>query len=440
MTLVAQPVWSKDVKVGTKYLTYGGLMLSGAFALVFGAWAAYAPLAAAAVAPGYVAASGRNQRVQHLEGGIISKILVREGERVTEGQILFELDATKAQASRNRLQFQILTLNAQLARLTAEREGDRTMTFDPKLVLAARVSTAPEVLNEQEKEFTVRLQRYDQESKIMRQRVVALRDQISGLEAQEVAVETQLKVVKEETSRKLALLQKGLTDRSEYTQLLRSEADLVGQLGQSQSSILSAKTQIVEAEVQFSRLSTQRIETAATELNKVRASISDNEEQLAEAESILARVQVRAPSDGIIVSMGFNTPGSVVRPGDPMLELLPTSDGVEIDARISPSDVDVVHVGQQAILRFSALNSRTTPAVNGVVSYISADRIVDADNKSAYYTARLKISDALPPGVETTDIYPGMPVETYINIGDRTFFEYLLKPIEDSFNRAFRQE
>ncbi|WP_162246058.1 MULTISPECIES: HlyD family type I secretion periplasmic adaptor subunit [unclassified Aureimonas] len=439
MTLL-KPVWAKDVDIDTKTLTFGGLTLAGTFALVFGVWAVYAPLAAAAVAPGYIAASGRNQRVQHLEGGIVSKILVREGDRVTTGQVLFELDATKALAARNRLQFQILTFNAQLRRLTAEREGQTQIEFSPDIKAAAAASISPGILDEQEKEFTVRLKRYDQESKILRQRVVALNDQISGLEAQQTAVETQVAVVQDEAKRKLALLKKGLTDRSEYTQLVRAEADLVGQLGQVRSSILSSRTQIVEAEVQFSRLTTQRVETAATELNKIRAALSDAEEQLAEAESILDRVLIRAPSDGIVVSMGVNTPGSVVRAGDALLELLPTSNALEVEARISPSDVDVVHVGQDATMRFSALNSRTTPVVDGTVSYVSADRLVDTESKQAYYNARIKIAEALPAGVKTSDIYPGMPVETYIKIGDRTFFEYLLKPLEDSFSRAFRQE
>lgn len=439
MTLVT-PMWAKDVKIETRTLTFGGLTMIGVFAVVFGAWAAYAPLAAAAVAPGYVAASGRNQRVQHLEGGIISKILVREGDIVVGGQALFELDPTAATASRNRLQIQLLTLNARLARLTAERDGLNVLTFSPALIEDAKASTAPGVLDEQNKEFSIRLKRFDQESTILRQRVNALDEQIVGLGAQQTAVETQLSVVEGEAKRKLALLNKGLTDRSEYTQLLRSQADLVGQLGQVRSSILSAKTQIVEAEVQFSRLTTQRVETAATEINTVRANIADAEEQLAAAESVLDRVLVRAPTDGIVVSMGFNAVGAVVKPGDALLELLPTSQGLEVDARVSPSDIDVVHVGQHAMLRFSALNSRTTPAINGTVTYVSADRLIDQEGKSAYYTARLKIADNLPPEVKLSDIYPGMPVETYINIGDRTFFEYLLKPLEDSFNRAFKQE
>lgn len=439
MTL-SHPSWAKDVEIGTRALSYTGLAFTAAFAMTFGLWAAYAPLAAAAVAPGHVAAAGRNQRVQHLEGGIIQSILVREGDRVATGQILFVMDPTKAKAAKNRLELRLLTLNAQAMRLMAERESLPTLTFDPAFQEAARGLNRFGILDEQEKEFTIRLQRYEQERQIMRQRVVALNDQITGLEAQKTAVETQLAVVKDESRRKYLLLQKGLTDRSEYTLLLRSEADLVGQLGQATSSILSSKTQIVEAEVQFARLTTQRIEAAASELNQVRSDISDADEQIAEAKSVLARVEVRSPSDGVVLGLNYNTPGSVVQPGSPMLDLLPTSQALEIDARISPADIDVIHIGQDATLRFSALNSRTTPVVDGTISYISADRMIDPETKAVYYTARLKIAEELPPEVKRSDIYPGMPVETYIKTGDRTFVDYLVKPISDSFNRAFRQE
>lgn len=432
--------WSAPVTVGTRALTIFGLATSGVFVLGFGAWAAYAPLDGAAVGHGVVAASGQNQRIQHLEGGIIQRIRVREGQSVKAGDVLFELDPTTPEAQRNRLEKQVVSLAARTVRLLAERDGLNALAFPADVVRMARSAEVEGSLEEQAKEFTTRLARHHQEEVIMRQRVNALNDQIGGLAAQQEAVERQLAVVQDESQRKRSLLDRGLTDRSEYTALLRSEADLVGQLGEAKSSILSSKTQIVEAEEQFSRLTTQRVETAAAELNDVRAQKSDAEEQLRAARAVLSRVLVRSPSDGVVVRTVYNTPGSVVRPGDVLLELLPTGEDLVIDARVSPADIDVISLGQKATLRFSALNARITPVVEASVSYVSADRLIDETTHQPYYTARLKITGDLPAGMTKAQIYPGMAVEAYIKTGERTFFEYLGKPLIDSFNRAFREE
>lgn len=432
--------WAEGVTTATRPLISLGLVAVGAFALVFGSWAAYAPLEGAAVAPGFVAAAGQNQRIQHLEGGIVQKIHVQEGQSVKAGDILFELDPTAAEAERNQLEQQVVSLAARASRLEAERDGAENLVFASELEREARQRGVDGVLVEQNKEFTIRLQRHRQEEVILRQRVNALNEQISGLSSQLRAVETQLSVVADETARKKALLDQGLTDRSEYTALLRSEAELVGQLGQVKSSTLSSKIEIVEAEEQLQRLTTQRIETAATQLNDVRSQTANARERLRTASAILSRVKVRSPSNGVVVSTPFNTPGSVVRAGDTMLELLPTNDDLVIEARLSPTDIDAVSLGQPATLRFSALNARTTPSVLASVSYISADRLIDEATRQPYYIARLKIAEALPAEIRKAQIYPGMPVEAFIKTGQRTFFEYLLKPIVDSFNLAFREE
>ncbi len=432
--------WARDVKTGIRLITVTGVALSAIFLLGFGAWAALAPLASAAVAPGVVAAAGKNQRVQHLEGGIVRTILVREGERIKAGQALFALDPTAPEAQRNRLQKQKVGLEARIERLTSERDGLDVLSFPLVLRELAATEGIGDLLIEQEREFTARLDRHHQEQVIMGQRVLALREQIEGMTAQQTAIERQLEVVREEVSRKRTLLDKGLTNRSEYTALLRSEADLVGQVGQSVSSILSAKTQIAEAQAQLARLETQRVETAVTRLNEIRAQVSDTEEQLRAAEDVLDRIIVRSPSDGIIIKMSVNASGSVVRPGDQLLELLPTGEDLLIEARVSPQDVDVISLGQGARLRFSALNTRTTPTVEAKVTYLSADRLIDQTTQQPYYTARLSMIDDLPPEISRDQIYPGMPVEAYIATGERSFLEYLAKPITDSFSRAFRED
>ncbi|SJZ85192.1 HlyD family type I secretion periplasmic adaptor subunit [Consotaella salsifontis] len=439
-TAGANDGWATKVRTGIGPFAAVGFVATGVFVGSFGVWAALAPLAGAAVAPGVVAAAGRNQQVQHLEGGIVRQILVREGERIKANEPLFVLDATSAQASRNRLQKHQIGLAGKILRLIAERDGLRQLAFPPTLIQKARKEGVEDLLTEQEREFVARLSRHQQEQTIMQQRINSLHDQIDGMSAQDVAIEQQLKLVRDEAARKESLLAKGLTNRSEYTALLRSEADLVGQSGQTISSILSAKAQLTEAEEQLTRLGTQRVETALTQLNEAREQAADVDEQLRAAEDILERLVVRAPSDGIVISMKVNTEGSVVSPGQGLLELLPTNDDLLVEAHVPPKDIDLVSVGQPARLRFSALNTRTTPTAQAVVTYVSADRLVDEKSGQPFYTARLKIADALPAGLDADRIYPGMPVEAYIATGERTFLEYLVKPIADSFSRAFRED
>jgi HlyD family type I secretion membrane fusion protein len=247
-------------------------------------------------------------------------------------------------------------------------------------------------------------------------------------------------IVQEEAERLKGLLDQGLSLRSGYTELLRTEAQLVGQLGELQSEDATLAIQIIEMRQQINRATTTRVQEAVSELNAVRASIADIEEQLIEQESVMARTIISAPADGIVLKMFHNTPGAVVGGGQALLELLPTTSELIIEARVLPGEIDAVGLGQEANLRFSALNARNTPEVQGTVSYISADRLIDESTSQPYYVVRLQISDELPPELVPEQIYPGMPVETFIATGDRTFAEYLVRPILDSFSRAFREE
>lgn len=432
--------WRDRVRTRT-----GAIALTGyatIFLLVGGSvfWASTAPIAGAAIAPGVVAAAGKNVLVQHLEGGIVREILVREGERVTAGQPLLILDPTVAEAQLNRLVNQLIAHKTKAKRLEAERDGLTELVIPEDIVADSRGFDLSGVVTEQRKEFEARLARYNAERGILGQRVQALGEAVVGLEAQKKAGEDQLAVVHDEILRKKELLDKGLTNRSEYTALLRSEAELIGQVGAIQSQIASSATQTIEARQQIERLTTTRVEQAVSELNTIRAAITDVEEQIHAAEDVLARSVVRAPTDGIVVRTAVNSPGSVARPGDAMIELLPTLRELIIEAHISPQDIDNVHIGQSAELMFSALNMRTTPRVPGSVTYVSADRLIDQATGNPYYTTRLEITENLPPEVAPEQIYPGMPVETFISTGERTFVEYLLRPLLDSFSRAFREE
>jgi HlyD family secretion protein len=399
----------------------------------FGVWSATAPLEGAVIAPGVVAAAGQNIIIRHLEGGIVQSINVQQGDRVAEGETLMKIDPVVAQAQVSRLEQRFNALKARQARLRAERDGAA------ELVMPADLPKETDV-REQLDEFAARLERYNSELKILENRRQALEDVLAGLGAKEVAAREQLAVVKDERGRKENLLSKGLTNRSEYTALLRAEADLVGQAASIEAEIASYKTRMLEAEEQKERMQTQRTEEAVSQLSEVSENLIDIEQQLSAARDILARTNVRAPADAIVVNSLFNAAGGVVRPGDPIFELLPTRDDLIINARISPADKDAVRIGQEARLHFSTLNVVRTPQVKGEVTYISADRLVDPSNNQPFFLVHLRIKGELPAEINPENVSPGTPVEGFINTGSRTFLTYVAKPLTDSFQRAFRQE
>jgi len=431
--------WNGQPRTDTRRVALTGYVAIALLAGGFGYWAATAPLSGAVITQGTISATGGNILIQQPEGGIVQQLLIHEGDRVQQGQDLVILDKTAAQAELNRLTRQSIALKASMARLEAERDGLDRLAPINEAAPAPFQQDFQKLIREQQKEFEARLARFRSEQSIMAQRVAMHRESVVGLNAQKLAVEQQSEVVKTELGIKTGLLDKGLTNRTEYSQLLRSEADLVGQAGALEANLAAANSQIVEAQVQVERLTTQRVEEALTKLDEVRTNLADIEEQIRAAEAVLQRTTIKAPVAGIVVSSTYNSKGSVIAPGEKIIEILPTASGLNVDAKLRPKDVDQVRVGQPAKLRLSALNMRLTPEVSATVTQISADRLVDQVTHEPYFRAKLKIADALPPGVKAEQLYPGTPVEAFINTGDRTFFEYLARPMMDSFARAFAE-
>jgi len=431
--------WASRVKTGVFGPAIIGILIILIFLAAFGLWAARAPLAGAAVAPGIITASGQNLTIQHLEGGIVEKILVAEGEKVEKDQPLLTLDATNPKAERDRLAKGLIALAARAARLGAERDGSE-LVYGDKLVDLANKAGLESELQQQRRELETRRARVATDARIVDEQVAALEQQISGLKAQIAAAKNQIAVLNDEIAVKGKLVKRKLTPRSDYLRLQRTRSELQGRLGEYEASIGEARSSIAEAGQRKSRLYKEGSEKAVVELNDIRRQMTDIRERVRTAENILRRIVVRSPADGVVVKINKNTPGSVVRQGEDLFVILPAGGELIVEARISPQDVDSITIGQPANLRFSSLNARTTPEVPGQVTYVSADRLVDPATNEPYYTARLKIADVLPDSLTSSQIFPGMPVETYIETGDRTFLEYIGKPLTDSFNRAFREQ
>lgn len=441
MAAQAKKSWQDGIRTCTTPIALVGYVAVALFVGGFGGWAMMAPLASSTVAPGIVAAAGQNVLIQHLEGGIIHEVVHHEGDRVKKGDALLVLDSTLAKAQLDRLLQQQIAKLVEISRLKAERDGAKNFDMPEGLGAFPREFDAVKVYEEEEKEFAARMARFDSESHILDQRVAALNESLMGLRAQKQASDDQIRIVQEETERKKTLLDKGLTSRDEYTTLLRASAELIGQAGSLEAQIASTISQLGEAREQIERLRTSRVEDALTSLNKDRTEEADLDQQVRASRSVLDRTTVRAPTDAIVVRSVYNSPGSVVRAGEVVMELLPTISELIVEAHVRPQDIDSVRLHQNAEMMFTAFNTRTTPRVNGKVFYISADHLVsNGETGQPYYAVRLKIDDQLPEGITLDKIYPGMPVETFISTGSRTFAQYIVKPLTDSMSRAFREK
>lgn len=432
--------WRERVPTSIKKPMIIGLIVIGIFFAGFGYWAIRAPIAGAAIAPGVVIASGQNQSIDHLEGGIIAEIATRNGALVKQGDPLVYLDPTQAASSRNRVEKSLIALYANLSRMTAEMSDAEAINFPDGLLERAKNNQQTQPLELQEAEFNSRLVQHKSELSVLDEQVSAIEQEMSGIELQIGAENTKLVVLEDEIKAKKSLLDRGLTPKNQYNALLREQADTQGAIGSLTARIGQRKKSISEVRVRQETLRATRRSEASSQINELRTQIDDLEEQLTSRADILQRMVIRAPVDGVIVKIEKNTIGSIISPGETVLELLPTSSDLIISARVSPIDIDIVTIGQEASIRFSALNTRTTPEVPATVEYISADRLVDQATQEPYFDARLKLISDLPEDFDPDKIYAGMPVDAFIQTGDRTFVEYLAKPITDSFRGAFTEE
>ena len=432
--------WHDGVKTGiARPASLGVLALVLGFG-GFGAWAAVAPLEGAVIASGTVTTLGRNKFIQHLEGGIIKQVLVAEGDSVARGQPLILLDETGAQALRNRLRSQLDALSALEARALAERNGAEIITFPPALLAAANSPSVAAAIDDQKGEFRARLDRYTAESGIFDEQISALDEEILGLQAQQTAVQLQLELVLEGKADLENLLQQELVAKTRVLELKGQEANLTGQSGQITAAIAKTRLEIAEKEHEKQRLLNARLEEASRALADARSQQSDLLEQLHTAEDTLTRTAVLSPESGTITNLSQLGPGSVLSPGERIMEIVPDQADLIVEAHVRPQDIDQVHIGQEARLAFAALDQRETPQVAGQVTYLSADRLENERTGEVYYLARLNISAEPLQGFDLAQVGAGQPVEVFITTGERTFLAYVLEPLAHTVTRALREE
>lgn len=410
-----------------------GLLFFG----LFGAWAGLALLDSAAVAPGEIVVDSNRKTIQHLEGGIIGRILVREGDSVAAGQVLVRLDGTQAEAALQMYRGQMNALRALEARLLAERDGAPEIAFPPDLD-PADANLRP-IMDGQRRIFEARRTTLAGQIGVLDQKVAQLKAQIEGAEARGAATRRQAELIAAEIADTQVLFDKGLTPKPRLLALQRAAADLKGQLGMIAGSIAEAEQGIGEARLKMIDLQNSRADQVVADLRDSQMQIADLGEKLKTARDIEARRDVVAPVAGVVVNMRYFTPGGVIQPGSPILDIVPQHDPLMVAARVKPGDIDVVHPGLPAKLRLTAFSQRTTPVVDGVLTQVSADRLTDQRTGEPYYDARVRIDRKELADLPQVQLYPGMPAEVLIVTGRRTLVDYIAKPLRDSFARAFRE-
>lgn len=421
------------------------LIAAGALAALvgfggFGGWAALAPLASAAIAPGTVTVDGNRKTVQHLDGGIIAEILVREGDRVTAGQPVMRLDDLETRSTIALLDGQVWALAAQEARLAAERDGRADVTFPDELTALTGERAVAEILAGQQRIFASRRTSLDSRAEVIRQRIAQQQAQIAALDAQRAAGRGQLALIAEEVVGVEAMVRQGLERKPRLLALQRQQVELEGQQGDLANRMAQAREAIAQAELEILSLRDDRQSEIATELRDVQVRLAEAREKRAAAAVRQGRRDVVAPVAGVVMKLRHFAPGAVVPPGGDILDLVPQDDPLVIDAHVSPTDIDVVRAGLPAKVVLSAFKSRTTPQLAGRVTRVSADALTDERTGTAYYRAQVEVDAGELAALDGVHLQPGMPAETLILTGERTLLRYLLQPIEDSFRRAFRED
>jgi HlyD family secretion protein len=417
----------------------------GVIALVFGGtalWSIFAPIDGAVVAPGQVVVESNRKTVQHLEGGTIRQILVREGETVGAGAVLARLDDTVQTANVALVDGQLTELYARRARLEAERDGRDGIAQARGAADIVAGDLFADRLAGQRKLFAARRATRVTQISLLEERIVQQSKRIDGLDAQIRSLHGQQLLIEDELAGVRKLHARGYVPATRLRALEREAWRLRGERGARIAGVAEATSIIAEARLEVERLEESGREEAIAELRDVEASIAELEEQRVTALDALRRTEIVAPQGGRVLNLAIHTVGGVIAPGASLMEIVPDGDRLQVVARVAPRDVDNVRPGQETLVRFSAFGSRLTPEAAGVVRDVSADRLADQTTGAPFYLVLVDIPEgaALEDLLGGRPLLPGMPVEAFIRTGSNPAISYLLKPLTDAIARSMREE
>ncbi|WP_395711629.1 HlyD family type I secretion periplasmic adaptor subunit [Reyranella sp.] len=431
------------------------LVLAGVVILIvfggIGAWSATAPIDSAVVAPGMIAVESDRRSVQHLEGGIVAEVLVKEGSVVKQGQLLMRLDETRTRAQEEVARGERYTQLAAEARLTAERDEQKAISFPEDLLARKSDKKVGEILKLAEAQFQTRNAAIKGQRQILQQRIVQLEEQIEGFRALQKSKARQGELIDEEMRMIEDLVKKGHVTRQRYLALQREASRLDGEAADHIASIAKAQQTIGETKLQILQLDNDRAQEITKELREVQAKLFEATERLGMLEDQSRRLEITAPVDGTVINLAYVTVGGVVPPGATILAIVPSNEKIVAQAQVSPADIDSVHPGQSVHLRFTTVAAKNTPVLEGTLEYVSADRLTMDQRPglstaamptlvpNAFYTARVTIDSKELAKLGDLKIHTGMPVEVLINRGERTALQYIAGPISNNFARAFKE-
>lgn len=407
----------------------------------FGGWSVFAPLGSAALAPGSVTVEGYRKTVQHLEGGIVKAIHVRDGDTVSKGQVLIELEDTSPRAQLETLRGQLFSTLAREARLLAERDQRSKVSY-PATISNAADPRADDAIRVQDQAFAVRKRSRAGEIAILKEQRRQLLTKIDGISSQRESRSHLSSSLSKELNDFRAMLKEGYIEKPKVSELERRLAESEGELGDFIASIATAKNQISEIDLKVLQIDKEFMNVVVEELSKVQAELSELNEKTQWLADTVTRTVIKAPEAGMVLGLMVHNLGTVIPPGGHLLDLIPQQENLVIEAQVSPLDIDKVHTGQLCEIRFSAFKSAKTPKVSGHLTTLSADRLTDEENKTSYYLARVSVD---PAGLEEMRqrgliLLPGMPAEVLINTGERTFFEYIMQPLSNIFARSLIED
>jgi HlyD family secretion protein len=418
-------------------------MIIGLLALLvlvggFGTWAVKAQITGAIIASGQIEVDRNRQVIQHPDGGVVDAILVEEGDTVTKGDTLIRLDASLLQSELAIVEGQLFEILARRGRLEAERDGAETLKFDP---LLEQEPQGAELIVGQTRLFDARLESNTRAVEQLGQQRAQIASQLNGITAQQTALSTQSDLIQRELTDQQKLLSQQLVQASRVLALQREEANLLGRVGELTAQAAQAAERMTEIEIQVLSLATTRREEAITRLRDLEFNELELTERRRTLRQQLERLDLRAPVSGIVYGLEVFAEQSVIRAAEPVMFLVPQDRPLVIAAKVQPTDIDQINLGQEVTLRFSAFDQRRTPELVGAVTLVSADIFVDEATRQSFYQAEVQLNageiEKLPADMV---LIPGMPVEAFVRTADRSPMDYLLKPLADYFAKAFREQ
>ncbi|ACA17722.1 type I secretion membrane fusion protein, HlyD family [Methylobacterium sp. 4-46] len=405
-----------------------------------GGWATFTQISGAVIAPGQLVVESDVKKVQHPTGGVVGELLVQDGDPVKAGDVLIRLDETQTRAGLDILLKALDELSARRARNEAERDGAGGITFPADLLQRAKAdATAARLIDGETKLFTSRVNAREGQKAQLRERLAQLQQEIGGLTQQASAKEREIAFIGSELKGVRELYAKNLVQLPRLNALERDATRLEGERGQLLASTAAQRGKMSEIELQILQIDQDMRTEVGKELAEIRSKWSELVEKRVAAEDQLKRVELRAPQDGIVHQMTVHTIGGLVTPNEPAMLIVPSSDRLALEVKIQPHDIDNVRFDQKAVLRFSAFNQRTTPEIDGQVTRVSADVTTDPKTGASFYTARISVPDDQRARLGAVRLVPGMPVESFIQTGERTVLSYLTKPLTDQITKAWRE-